>query len=718
MTFSFTNLALLAGLAAVLIPPLVHLLHRRRYRVVNWGAMQFLQSSQRRQQRLWLEELLLMLLRMGLIALFVLALASPVAESSLLGGAAESGPRDILLLIDNSASMGYTDGRQASPAEDARAWIAQWVKEWRDGDRVAVAIARSPLQPTDWLSDSEQLLDQLTAMPAPRGDSDWPGAVEEGLRWLKAHSKNSRRTLMLLKDRQRFGWADQASLARWDGVGRISQEESSIQQYLVDVGPAQMSAPNFALAPLRSVRNLPLAGQPLRFTSALLVRNFEEYQAPRRLRLEINGQAAGDVSLPAASELRQGQAAVTFEHRFAKPGSYLISLIVEPGGARDALAGDNRQDLALEVVGDLPVLVIEGDDRVSPEGAAFFLGKALESIAGETSKPRVVPAKDWTPRAVPQPRVLILADVGRLNPVQEKAVEQLLADGGSVWVVAGERAGQAKSYYHDVLFRDGQGWLPCRLEQVHDATPSEAPSIDLAKSLVQPLQVFRDQPRSDFSKASFPRWWHVAPGPKAASVAYLTNGAPWILEQAVGPGRVLFFTAPLDRSWKSSLPGLPAFPILVHEIANYLMANDAPTYNLPPGQAFRLPDGHAGDFTPSCALISPTGKKSSFTADHPPYLVLPQEGAGPYQLVSRSGKSLYFVSTMNPGESDLETCTEKDYAAVMQRTGFRTMGQDPSGSSIDATEPQEVWWMFLLGVAGLLLAEIWLTRRQVKARTT
>jgi len=133
-----------------------------------------------------------------------------------------------------------------------------------------------------------------------------------------------------------------------------------------------MSAPNFSLAPLRYMRNVPLAGQPVRFTSALLVQNVSDYQPPRRLRLEINGKAAGDVPLPAASELHQGQAAVAFAHRFAKPGSYLVSLILEPGSAGDAIAGDNRQDFALDVVGDLPVLVVEGDDRVSPDRRRFF----------------------------------------------------------------------------------------------------------------------------------------------------------------------------------------------------------------------------------------------------------------------------------------------------------------------------------------------------------
>ena len=79
MGIGFVNVAMLAGLAAVLIPPLVHLLSRRRHQVVDWGAMQFLQFSQTTRRRLLLEELVLMALRMGLVAILVLALAAPYA---------------------------------------------------------------------------------------------------------------------------------------------------------------------------------------------------------------------------------------------------------------------------------------------------------------------------------------------------------------------------------------------------------------------------------------------------------------------------------------------------------------------------------------------------------------------------------------------------------------------------------------------------------------
>ena len=60
---------MLLGLAALVIPIIIHLLNRRRFETIDWGAMQFLQISKVTRRRLFLEELLLMLLRMGLIAL-------------------------------------------------------------------------------------------------------------------------------------------------------------------------------------------------------------------------------------------------------------------------------------------------------------------------------------------------------------------------------------------------------------------------------------------------------------------------------------------------------------------------------------------------------------------------------------------------------------------------------------------------------------------------
>src|SRR5436305_11937790 len=100
---SFFNVMMLTGLAAVAIPPIIHLLNRRRYDVVDWGAMQFLQVSEVTRRRLLIEALLLMLLRMGLIAVLVLAWAAPYSDD----WALTTGPRpnrDVVLIVDCSAS--------------------------------------------------------------------------------------------------------------------------------------------------------------------------------------------------------------------------------------------------------------------------------------------------------------------------------------------------------------------------------------------------------------------------------------------------------------------------------------------------------------------------------------------------------------------------------------------------------------------------------------
>src|ERR1700676_5415905 len=109
MTAGFVASMLLIGMVALAIPPIIHLLNRRRFDVVDWGAMQFLQVSEVTRRRLMLEEVLLMMLRMGLLGVLVFALAGPFLNTSLPARLGARGNRDIVLVIDGSASMAATD---------------------------------------------------------------------------------------------------------------------------------------------------------------------------------------------------------------------------------------------------------------------------------------------------------------------------------------------------------------------------------------------------------------------------------------------------------------------------------------------------------------------------------------------------------------------------------------------------------------------------------
>src|SRR5436309_15196842 len=101
---------LFAGLVAVAIPIFIHLIQRERKRVVEFPSLMFLrripyQSVRRRRIRHWP----LLLLRAAAIALIVAAFARPFLRQSAVANAVTGGAREVVILLDQSASMGYGD---------------------------------------------------------------------------------------------------------------------------------------------------------------------------------------------------------------------------------------------------------------------------------------------------------------------------------------------------------------------------------------------------------------------------------------------------------------------------------------------------------------------------------------------------------------------------------------------------------------------------------
>ena len=105
-SFSIWQFAV-AGAIFATGPLIIHLLNRRRFRVVHWAAMDFLLQAVKRNRRiLQLRDLILLLLRTAAVLLFGLALAQPFlsqVDSDFNG----TQPLHVVLLIDNSLSTGY-----------------------------------------------------------------------------------------------------------------------------------------------------------------------------------------------------------------------------------------------------------------------------------------------------------------------------------------------------------------------------------------------------------------------------------------------------------------------------------------------------------------------------------------------------------------------------------------------------------------------------------
>jgi hypothetical protein len=137
---------LAAGLAAVAIPILIHLLMRRRRRPMAWGAMRFvLEAYRRTRRRLLVQRWLLLLARCLLVAALGVVLARPLLGGA--GGGADAG-RTVYLLIDNAIASNLTDPVQCRTALERHLEAARRVlAALGDADRAAVIPLARPIEP-------------------------------------------------------------------------------------------------------------------------------------------------------------------------------------------------------------------------------------------------------------------------------------------------------------------------------------------------------------------------------------------------------------------------------------------------------------------------------------------------------------------------------------------------------------------------------------------
>jgi von Willebrand factor type A domain/Aerotolerance regulator N-terminal len=766
MGFGLLNLFMLFGLAAMVIPLVIHLLNRRRFDVVDWGAMQFLQVSEITRRKIFIEELLLMLLRMGLIGLLVLAMAAPWGAGELLEKLNLAENRDVVLVLDGSTGMSFTDDSGKSSQQKAVEWCQDFVDHLVPGDNIAVLQAREQVVPLEapLTSDHRKVRKLLDKLPDPRGVCNWPQALEAAEQVLRP-SHRARREIILLSDKRKAGWSDERTLDRWYGLASQVTGAAKPRLWMVAIDrmdPAQEKAvgnpvPNWSLTPVLAERSRASIG--LKFSSALKIQG-QKYERPYSLRYRIDRldapapdadekEQGKALPLPVQDDLRDGRLPLDFTHQFVEPGSHLLTLVVEPDDPakkrdpvldktliKDRLPADNRQDFAV-MLSLLPVLLVDG---LAPTPGKYRGADFLQvALAPARDKSRLVRA-----RQVPleklvgaldqnivaeepntKPRVLILCDVPSLSSAQRNRIHAFVEAGGGVLVTHGPRS--IAKYYNEELYPDDHNFLPARLEeQTGNENEPMSAAHPLPSSFTHPaLQLFRDNLSGGLANARFPRWWKLARpvssgvnddnNPPPVVVADLTTKSPFLIEKKIGKGRVIQCAAPLDDSWNTNLHRLevPEFPILAYELAVYLAGSRGIDYNLTPGQP--LVYQPLDDESPAQATLQPPfgdrikleGKDGFFVSKE---TLLP----GIYTLTTSRQRTVYYVVHADGhGSDNLELSSEADLGRVGEILGLQYTTER---SRIVAGEKHDLWWWVLFGVIGLLCCEVWMTRRIVCGR--
>ncbi|MEE8573345.1 MAG: BatA domain-containing protein, partial [Gemmatimonadota bacterium] len=151
----------LVGLVLGAIPPLLHLLGRRRPPTVVFPAIQYLTATEREHsRRLKLRNLVLMILRVAVIVLLVLAAARPVIR---VGGGSSHPPTALAVVLDNSLSSSAVVAGQRTLdllKERARSVIEQATED----DRLWLVLADATPQRVS-RGEALALVDSITAWP-------------------------------------------------------------------------------------------------------------------------------------------------------------------------------------------------------------------------------------------------------------------------------------------------------------------------------------------------------------------------------------------------------------------------------------------------------------------------------------------------------------------------------------------------------------------------
>jgi len=712
----FLNTSLLAWSALAGAPVVIHLLNRRRRRIVHWAAMQFLEESvARSSKRMRLEQLLILLLRVLLIALLVFAMARPYLPG-MLPLASSRARRNVVVILDRSLSMRFDEHRISTLAR-AKEAVAKLVDVLEEGDSLNVVLAGGkpePIVPKPILD--RQRIKRLLKDVEPSGDeANFPLAFEEALAQLEK-SYNPQREIYVVTDRQSFGWHAESDGRWFAALTKLRRVSNQPKVHVLPVGALQHeNAAVVAVSPAHASIGI---YQETRFD--VRVTNFGR---ERRENLNVSFSAADGEEQVAQLTVDGGESAtIPFRHQFTEAGSYLVKVRIDP----DALPADDQMTAAVDVLDEIPVLLVDG----SPDRTALTPPSPLELalMPRDRDNPdfktllKVIACRpaDMPQLSTADYHIVVLHDVPDLTHAQVSELERFVDDGGGLLIFPGEHT-QAGPF-NARLYRNADGPLPARLEPPEDQ--NGMPVHALAQAFTHPaLTPFRNPRHGDFTLIEVHRHFKLVPDPTdsdTAVLARLDNDRPLLVEKKFGRGKVILSAVPVDAAW-TNLQKRSFFVPLVHYIAYYLAGSVHPPRNVPLGSPIsRILPPYATD--KFLNAIDPDGNEVQIEAVKKGKRLVATFSAtgkpGVYRIVEpNAGRTTYYVVRSPVEESDLADLDPREKLWIETELGasFSESWDDLYAKVFaDTKHRREMWQLFILLTLGIILLETFLTGRFAK----
>ncbi|MGE5244129.1 MAG: BatA domain-containing protein [Betaproteobacteria bacterium] len=678
---TFLAPAFFAALAALAIPVLVHLIQRERKQVVPFPSLMFLRripykSVRRRRIHHWL----LLVMRVAALALIVLAFARPFFKRGPLAAATSAGAREVVVLLDRSASMGYGDHwtRARAAARQAIARLG------RDDRATLVLFAASAEENVRATGDRARLTAAVDAAAVGSGATRFGPALKLAESVL-ARSRLTRREVVLISDFQKTGWS---------GAEDVRFPAGAV---LTTVSVASDATTNLSVASA-AIARASFSGKE-RITITAGIRNHgTNAVANLPVSLEVDGE---QVQRASASVAPGASASVTFQpFTLAAPN---VRATIRAG--TDPLPADNVFHVVLTPSRPVSVLIVD-DGR---SRSSLYLLQALAIGTTPAFHAEDVPVTQVTAGALAGRQLVVLNDVPFPAFGSTGALTHFVEQGGGLLVVLGEGSTWRQS---EAALLPGQLGPAVDPPSGHTSTPLGA--LDYSHPV---FELFKAPRSGDFSGVHVYRYRALTAGADDRVLARYDDGGAAVVERRIGKGRVIALSTTLDESW-NDLAVKPVFLPLVHQMARYLAQYEEPAAWHTVGQAVDLSPPSDSQILKASSpqiVLTPSGRRVPLTEDEGASFVELEE-QGFYQVRTSTGaanRPYTVAANLDPAESDLTPMDPQELAAAA--TGRATQ-QEPEAFAATVTPEQlerrqALWWYLLFAGALLLAAETVLSNR-------
>ena len=669
----------LLGLGTLVVPVIVHLIHRHKRESIPFPSLMFIQripyKDVRRQQ---LRHKLLFAIRCLALILLALAFARPFLENATEATAADIAGREVVILLDRSHSMRFGDRWQRG-VEQARARLDLLGPL----DRATVVLFAETAEVT-----GETAIER--AQPTA-GGTRYGSALQLAGRIL-SESEQPEREVVLITDFQRSGW-DRVSDVRLPGGTIVTAVDLSEDE-----------THNISL-PFVSLRQEVLSGREWVSVTTRVVNGGERQVVGLRVALVLNGQ---ELQSHTVTVDPLGSTAVTFSPVLLPEG---VSRGAVTAGT-DALPQDNTVVFVLSPSNSLSALILESSD--ARENQSLFLSRALEIGDRPSFRVDVRPLREFRLSDLDGRSVLVLNDAPLPGGRAGQRIREFVENGGGLLVVLGERNGPQTwpANVVDLL----PGVVGARVDL--DRGPITMSTMEYGNPV---FDVFSAPRSGDFSAAKFFRYRDLTVDDPQSVLARYSDGQVALAEKRFGDGIVLVWTSTADTYW-NDLALQPVFLPFVHRMMRYLAGYEEVRPFFIVGETLKLtresPDKSIQalmDGGGDLVVQAPSGNRTIVQAGAGEQVVeLTEQGF--YEIRQVDGGKIppaFVAVNIDPSESDLAKLDIEEFLGAVTPMGDEgSVGARARKLTVEEREHrQQLWWYLLIAAMLMLVAETAISNR-------